>query len=523
MRKLLLSLMAIVWACSAVNAQSKVFKEVSEEMSSQFFPLIQNHAVIGYIGFSRLEKASEDMYNYKVTIMDENLNDLGAVNFKDAGLILADVAFEQDVLCLGYFKTNMIDKTYKKLKQFNAATSGFKNHIMLQFLNLDGKILETINNPIELNITNVLTYKGYAPTGKLKQGLQVINVPEHGFASFYGDDKKNLLSFYQPNGKKAWDRTIKEELVSNLISSGSDVFMLAKGPDQPVYRTNEPNSFELLSYNVKDSSAYPKIKIKDKKNHALSVLRFDIDPVTEKPFISGHVNGLRSNSGGGSAKGIARGYYSGLYTINFNGHTQKEVKEQFVYWDDNSNSDISSKGYFRDKRSYAQFYNSFRDYNGNTYFAADGLIKKIKPGTIASSVILAPLFVISPMILMTGTQKAKIGEPILFKLDNKGKLSYSSPIEGESFRYGRANLSTDLLGSRSYYPARNQDQKQQYLIISEKENSTIYNVSTNKKVRTLPLKDKNIRRAVLPAKDGSIMVMEVNKKEKYTRVSIEAL
>jgi len=41
--------------------------------------------------------------------------------------------------------------------------------------------------------------------------------------------------------------------------------------------------------------------------------------------------------------------------------------------------------------------------------------------------------------------------------------------------------------------------------------------------RTIPHKDGDTKITVFPAKDGYIMVSEYNKKEKYTKFSIEAL
>jgi len=74
---------ASLFVCS-LQAQTKVFKEVGEDISTQVKPIMQDNAVVGYLAFTRLEKASADSFNYRLTIMDENLNDIGAVNFRQA-------------------------------------------------------------------------------------------------------------------------------------------------------------------------------------------------------------------------------------------------------------------------------------------------------------------------------------------------------------------------------------------------------------------------------------------------------
>ncbi|WP_315817593.1 DUF6770 family protein [Paraflavitalea speifideaquila] len=143
MKKVMLLMLTFSLARLCSTAQSKVFKEVSDEISSQVGPITQDGALVGYLVFTRLEKVSEDSFNYRVTILDENLNDIGSVNFKDESIYLQCVAFEQDVLCLAYFKSRFYGKAFANKKEFNAAQPGFKHAVMLQFLGLNGKILKT--------------------------------------------------------------------------------------------------------------------------------------------------------------------------------------------------------------------------------------------------------------------------------------------------------------------------------------------------------------------------------------------
>ena len=86
-----------------------------------------------------------------------------------------------------------------------------------------------------------------------------------------------------------------------------------------------------------------------------------------------------------------------------------------------------------------------------------------------------------------------------------------------------SNFEIESLGMRKYFFATNHDNKQQFVVIIENTNTSLYNVSTNKLVRNIPLYDKQITRMVLPAKEGHILTSEYNKKEKSTRISIEAL
>ena len=86
MKRMLSFTLSCVISVMTVQAQSKVFKEVSEEISSQMRVITQDDALIGYLAFTQLEKANADSFNYKISIMDENLNDIGSVNFREENL-----------------------------------------------------------------------------------------------------------------------------------------------------------------------------------------------------------------------------------------------------------------------------------------------------------------------------------------------------------------------------------------------------------------------------------------------------
>jgi hypothetical protein len=79
------------------------------------------------------------------------------------------------------------------------------------------------------------------------------------------------------------------------------------------------------------------------------------------------------------------------------------------------------------------------------------------------------------------------------------------------------------LDKKDYYKVVNPDTKSNYMIIDDEANIYIYNVNSKKIVRTIPHRDGNVKINVYSAKEGHMMVSEYNRKEKYTRFSIEAL
>src|SRR3954447_8260616 len=138
MKKFAIAVCMLLLVCGA-RSQSKVFKQVGEEISSTMKVVTQDDALVGYLVFTKLEKVSEDSFNYKISIMDENLNDIGTVNFREENLTLQAVSFDQDVLCLGYLKSSLLDKVMKNRKKYYAEANNAKHAVVVQFLGLDGK------------------------------------------------------------------------------------------------------------------------------------------------------------------------------------------------------------------------------------------------------------------------------------------------------------------------------------------------------------------------------------------------
>jgi hypothetical protein len=76
----------LIFMTIVTHAQTKVFKEVGEDIATQIKAITQDNALVGNLAFTRLEKTDVDSLNYRVTVMDENLNDIGTVNFRQRNL-----------------------------------------------------------------------------------------------------------------------------------------------------------------------------------------------------------------------------------------------------------------------------------------------------------------------------------------------------------------------------------------------------------------------------------------------------
>ena len=504
--------------------QSKVFKEVSNEIASEMKAITQDESLVGYLLFSQLEKADKDSFNYQVTIMDENLNDIGKVNFREKNLELHMVTFGQDVLCLTYLKSDIADlKSISKKEIKNSVNEG-KNHVFSQIINLEGKVIYSGSQPVDLTLKSDISYvKSRKPSsiaGYLKQPINVKNISGEGFIIFYGDDNKNRLMAIDNSGKQLWEKTIPEAQSFNMLTTSNTIYLLSKKKGVMV-----DGGYGVTAFNVKDGVSTEKFDLKDKKGNSLKVLDFENDPATGKPVVSGNIINSKYGNNFMTPKHITKGTYDGVFTILLNGPKKSDIKETFSYWGDGSQSpNISTRAKFSENESFPRFSETVRDNNGNTYFVGSSLIKKTKWGAIASSVVLAPLIVVSPFILaMGGTQKYKIKDAMLVKQNANGGLTLEKVIPGDDARFYPNRMPLNEMDTKSYYSVFNSNTKTNFLIVDDVKNIVIYNINSKKIERTVSHTDGQVRTNIYPAKEGYIMVSEYNKKEKYTRLSIEAL
>jgi len=93
----------------------------------------------------------------------------------------------------------------------------------------------------------------------------------------------------------------------------------------------------------------------------------------------------------------------------------------------------------------------------------------------------------------------------------------------DNSRFYKAMIPISYYNGRSFYRVVNSDTKTNYLVIDDSKDILIYNVNKRSVQRTIPHKDGQIKTNVYPAKEGHVLVSEYNKKEKYTRFSIEVL
>jgi hypothetical protein len=468
-------------------------------MSTQMKAITQDNTLVGYLAFTRLEKADADSFNYRLSIMDENLNDIGTVNFRQGILDLEAVSFEQNILCLGYVQSSLTGGTTIKSRKdyIKAQDAASSSHILLQFVNLNGKVINTYYKDISLKTTLFDAHKTFSQSvrliGYLKYGMQIRNIPNKGFCFFYGDEFSQKLTLFDMGGNLIHEHTIGEMAeLYYLRTTASDIYLMMKKD----VRVPE-GGFKLFIYSSKDLGEVTNFDLRDANSNWLKVLAFDNDPVTGDAFVAGCIISQRMESRFMSAFDYANGPYVGLFTLDLGG-PGKDMKVNCSYWDGEKMPGLSGEGLFTEQSFFVKYASAFRDFKGNTIFAGTAL-------------------------QLVGTAKFKLADGVFVRQEASGKIALDNNIPcDESKSFGPTGQVYDL-DKKDYYKVVNPDTKSNYMIIDDEANIYIYHVNGKKVLRTIPHKDGNIKINVYPAKEGHMMVSEYNKKEKYTRFSIEAL
>jgi hypothetical protein len=469
MQRTVLALLTLVSA-STLDAQTKVFKEVGEDISTQIRPIIQDNALVGYLAFTRLEQADADSFNYRVTIIDENLHDIGAVNFRQQNLQLEAVAIEQNLLCLAYIQN--------------------PNHLLVQFINLNGQIIGSFHKEVALKTAKMIRY--------LKYGMQLRNIPNGGFCLFYGDDDtRRQLLIFDGRGKLTNERDIPLTTASHYFmrTSATDVYLLMKDNEHV-----PEGGYQLYVYSAKDLSPTNNFPLRDASDNWLKVLSFDNDPATGDAIIAGCIINPKRQMNFFTGTDYSYAPYLGLFTLDL-GNAHKDMYANCSYWSNENIPGIGSDGLFTDKGFFVKYATAFRDYNGNTIFAGSALVGQ---GFVGSATY-------------------RFTDGVFIRQDSSGNIILDNNIPCDQTKSFGPTAILFEQDKKEYYDVASPDTKNNYTIINDEENIYIYDVNGKKLMRTIPHKDGNLKINVYPAKEGHVMVSEYNRKQKTTRFSIEAL
>lgn len=535
MKKLSTSLcvLALTLLSTGLFAQTRTFKEVSSEIQTQLNVIKQDNQLVGYLAFTKLEKSSSDSFSYKITIMDENLNDIGVVNFKELSLDLQGVAFESDMICLAYTRKPVILTDPKtKAKEFEDAREKYKKDIgiFFQFITLNGVITKTDiiqEDFLYLSSTTLYSKKGEVLTN-LRKGLQIQNIKDKGFAVYYGrgNNRDNKLVFYGIDGKRGWQKKLPnfENYVLQVATTGIHVLGQPNSRKDVYSLPTTEACNELLTYNITDGELLKPIKLRDPKQNTLNILAFRTNPETGRLNILGQVINPDTKYYPYTYKSYKKKPFIGIFSMDFQGMDKQEIKTKYSFFNVDDKGEIFDEKFrlaSTDTKNYLVFNEAFLDSKGNAYFGANRIQQKTRVGTVVSSVVTLPIFVV-PIFLgsLVGYTKFRQVEGQVLMQKSDGSTSLQSDLPSD--------YSTSYNFRIPYVPEK--DFKyvkglsgEDYFLFTDAKQLSVYNVAKQKVMRTISLKDGKESLKIFPAKQGYLMIQQYNSKEKSTQLSIEAL
>ncbi len=468
------------------------------DLPAQMEPIRKDGRLAGYLVLTQLEKTGIDSFVYHLTFSDENLNDIGSFTFHDKQLLLKEAALQGDVLCLLYIKSNFIGNELADAASLNQVQASAR--LFAQFVTLRGRLLNQYSCTISLHPEADSAGGKLIANAQLAQPLQLRTIDSKGFVCIYGDDNQTQLLLFSTDGKLSWQKTIRDAVTGlHLLTSGADIYLLLKKQN----RMTE-GGYEIISYNSRDTSSYPRLLLTDRKGNALKVLSFDNDPVTGNPYIAGLIIDSLKGNNYLTGEQLTHGPYSGVFTIQLNGHRRKDIQTAFSYWSNGTQSFLGKDGYHCSSHSYPNMEKAFRDCQGNTWFTGTGIIRKSRQ-------------------LIGGAYKYASSNILMMRQDATGRCFAGTTIATPATAWvDPSTLLTDY-PEPDFYPSTNPDTHTTYLLVNTPDTISIYNVSEKKMERTIARQNDGRLISVYPAKDGFMLVSDINLKEKETRLSIEAL
>jgi hypothetical protein len=520
---------SFVFMGTVLFAQTRVFKEVEGDIKTELKTIRQDNQLVGYLAFTRLEKASEDSINYRITIMDENLNDLGVINFKDISLKLESVSYESDIICVAYTRNPVALEVPKiKREDFDFIVQKQKKDIgiFFQFITLEGKIDNKLMIPEEIAKFSGAMFKskkGYVETA-LKKILQLQNIKDKGFVAYYGNgiDADNSLVFFSSTGKKIWNKKLPQFDSYILQSSIAGIHLLAY--PKPTILSSDISfpTTELLSYNIENGEVAKPVKLRDAKQSDLHILSFRTNPETGKLNIHGLIKNPDRKYYPLDYRSLAKLPYTGMFSMELNSNDKGGAKTTFSYFSPliNKNTIFDKKGRLAGDKNLLLFDDAYMDADGISYFGTTRVKRKVKIGSIIATVVTLPTILVPPIIAIAGYSKYQQTNGQVVVLQKDGSLSLQEPIETEGSKYWpKFTMITPI---NDFTLAKGLSGENFYLITG-KNSLYVYNAKKEKVERNISLKVGKESINIFPAKEGYFMVQEYNSKEKSTSLSIEAL
>jgi hypothetical protein len=506
--KFAFTLSALLSAFS-VFSQSKILENVVDVEVRSACEIVNNKQIVGYAFFYKIDKMKKSAL-YRLSILDENLKEIGSNEFEGAkDLVLKRAVYESEHLFLSFYDSEKKDGYEKFVKVFD----------------LKGKETGTVSYDPEKVKKGMFGAAVAASMETFYEGTD--NVEGKGFVTVYQSKAKRGgvdIQMIGLNGNLKWEQSIIGDK-----GDRSDLYLLGTTPNTILF-------FEMDRGSVmnKDADIFL-VGLSAENGKELFKKPMDINGFSYEPM-------LIKNSTDGKLKIVSTIYNSdgkfltakpiGFSIADLNDLTGEiKIIKDFSYLNDLGNI-LDMKNESKSEDGYIKAHNIIIMQDGSMVLVGEFFRKTVSAGGMALK------------ILSRGNgsaSQATVEDLFLLRFDNNLKATALEKIEKDKVR---VPLPTDGLSigltirlltyehSFGYmYTDEGMDEKKKTILAKgsfgdEKYGIVAITVDEKKgytQKRFDIQKEKNIDYAIFRAKPGYVMIMKYNSKEKQISVNLEKI
>jgi hypothetical protein len=472
----------------------------------------------GYFFLYQSDKIDKHTNEYTVQLLDENLNKVKNIKFEDSKqLSLLESAYNGTSICF-LFKNE-------------------DNHMLdLKIYDFDGKLKYTYSREFDKRTDDLM--KQYAMV-KTDEGMNknVFDVGDQGYVSVLplrdGKQRTYEVDFYSSQTKKQWtyeptDDAEKYAFAEYMGCTDSLIIL-------EVFKRPKALSTKVTSHlvGINFVTRRKQFELEQTDNEATKILPEYVAPIegSKNLMLVGNFYDKDENVMKDYGKGIA------IYEMTTSG---KVVNKTFNTWTEDFSKYLAtnSKGKI-DQVGYLFIHKVIRTPDGKYFIVAEGYKREASAGGIALAALSGG------RSYFAGVTKIEITDMVMMQFDTRFKVTGATIYDKRDYTaplpYNSADLSSQhylakglkYMGAFGYeFTTGDQDNSNFNVCYGDYERSSEYHGQTFNTIRyngsklstdKIELKSNASMMRVLPAKAGSVMIIEYFKKDKRLDFRLEKL
>jgi hypothetical protein len=500
------------------NAQSKSFSDVLSFQLKSSGTITDNEEIKGYYFFYKKDKVNRKMNSYLLTVLDQNLNEIGSKTMTDSKyLILQDVTYNGSKIMMKFFQAKSREISYRV----------FDN---------DGKLSKTETKVVSKKDARYFNMGTAEPT----QPNSLFAVNNKGFVDYIIRQNKRIgyeMEFLPTDGSKGWvfksDAETKMTQSAGFLYANNDI-LLSSLMVRKKLTSSKGMQFYVQANDIKDGKERWKTLLEDPK-FEISLLNTYMDKEKNQIVLFGSY----FEKGAKLSKAKSLGLFSFIVDVN----TGEIQKRNFISWIEDAGKflEINDKGKIKSV-GYVYFHEFIKTADGRIFAVGEQYRKAVSAGGIALGVLAAAgggtsnasimKLVIEDFYIFEFNQDFTLKD---IKVFEKGKSNIILPAGFLYLSPATIAMYMKAIGQFDFYFTQKEDGGEVVHIgyldydKTQEKNEKVYfgalsyadgEFSTDK----IPLvTKKKTSITVLPGKPGHVMVMEYNRKTKTLDIRMERI